>query len=289
MALSEATKANLRRKSEFIDQVWRHPASGVPMWSWVDLSITELCNKTCPFCPRADSEVYPNQRLHMPLALASKIANELKELDYHGAVVLCGFGEPTLHPQLDVLVAILATARTRIELVTNGDFLTSRRIRDLASAGLGYFVVSMYDGPHQVAGFKEMFAEAGLDEERWFTLRDRWHSEEDGFGLKLTNRAGTVSVGLQEPVDVHHPCFYNTYQLTIDWNGDVLLCPQDWSKKIKFGNLALQSMSEVWTSPALHKRRMQLIKGRRTASPCNVCNCDGTLHGFNHAPAWLAK
>jgi len=283
--LNEATKANLRRKSAYVDSVQMR--DGKPLPSWIDLSLTELCNrsagsaKACGFCPRIDPAFYPNQKLHMSLALAGKIAGELLMLDYRGVVVLCGFGEPMLHPQLVELVSLFEGIR--VEIVTNGDFLTVDKIKALKAAGLAYFVVSMYDGPEQIEKFTGRFADAGVSD---YILRDRWHTEADDFGLKLTNRGGTVTVGNQDPVDVSRPCHYLTYQMTVDWNGDVLLCPQDWNKRLRFGNAAAQSLMEIWTAPAMHKRRLALIDGRRCESPCNGCNTDGTLHGFNHAPRW---
>ena len=30
--------------------------------------------------------------------------------------------------------------------------------------------------------------------------------------------------------------------MTIDWNGDILVCMQDWNKKIKFGNIQANSL-----------------------------------------------
>lgn len=283
--LNEATKANLRRKSAYVDRV--QMLDGKPLPSWIDLSLTELCNrsagsaKACSFCPRIDPAFYPNQKLHMSLDLAEKIATELRAVNYQGVVVLCGYGEPMLHPHLAELVSLFYGIR--VELVTNGDFLTAAKIENLAALGLAYFVVSMYDGPEQIEKFTARFHEAGVTE---FILRDRWHTAADDFGLKLTNRGGTVEVGDQAPVDVTQPCHYTTYQMQVDWNGDVLLCPQDWHKKLKFGNLRDQPLLEVWNSPALHKRRMKLIEGRRTDSPCSQCNTDGTLHGFAHAAAW---
>lgn len=290
MALNEATKFNLRRKSEYVDEVQLH--NGVPLFSWVDLSLTELCNRSaghpraCSFCPRYDSQFYPNQNLHMPLDLVRKMAIELAYLQYRGTVVLCGYGEPLLHPKLVNIVSILREiANCRIEIVTNGDFLNPRKIQDLTYAGIDYYVVSMYDGPHQVDALTRNFQEAGVGPE-FYLLRDRWHSEADAFGLKLTNRGGTISVGNQDPVDIKRPCHYLAYQLQVDWNGDVLLCPQDWHKRLRFGNIALESMFDVWTSKRMTAKRKQLIAGHRDAHPCHECNTDGTLHGFNHVPAW---
>jgi len=234
----------------------------------------------------------------MSLDLVRKIAADLERIDYGGTVVLCGFGEPMLHPRFYELVSLLAGKAWRLELVTNGDRLTVAAVQHLRDQ-IDCFVVSMYDGPHQVERFQDVFRQG--DPLGWelhldlaatpgfspaFVLRDRWHTEADAFGLKLTNRAGTVEVGQQGPALPGRPCNYLAYQLTIDWNGDALLCPQDWHKKVKFGNLSNQTVMEVWTSPSLHKRRMQLLRGDRSQHPCHGCNTDGCLHGFNHAPIW---
>lgn len=290
MPLTEATKNNLRRKSGYVDAVQVN--NGIPLWSWLELSLTELCNRSaghqraCPFCPRIDPKFYPNQNLHMDMDLVRKIARELAALNYKGVVVLCGYGEPLLHPEI---VEVVRTFKDyRVEIITNGDFLGNQRVEQLLAAGVDYFVVSLYDGPHQIPVKERLFAEAGCSTDMYI-LRDRWHSEEDKFGLKLTNRAGTVSIGVQDPVDSSRPCHYLAYQLMVDWNGDVLLCPQDWNKRVKYGNLGMETMFDVWSSPRMQKRRRQLIAGRRVDAPCNVCNTDGTLHGYNHVEQWARK
>lgn len=278
--LTEATKRNLRRKSGWVDEVQMH--RGKPLFSLLELSLTELCNRKCVFCPRVDDAFYPNQNLHMRDSLAANIAAELDELDYEGGVLLCGYGEPLLHPNLDWIVGMFTC---RVEIVTNGDHLTAERAEYLHKAGVDHFVVSAYDGPHQIPHFQKVFEQAGILEEH-YTIRDRWHSDVDDFGLKLTNRAGTVTTGNQDPVDTAKPCHYPAYQMLIDWNGDALLCPQDWHKKVKFGNVNNESLLEIWQSPSLNRYRRQLMRGSRCQAPCIGCNADGTLHGYNHVSAW---
>lgn len=280
--LNEATKKNLQRKSAYVDVVQMY--KGLPLFSWIDLNLTELCNRKCVFCPRTDEAEYPNQKLHMSLQLAEKMANELRELNYNGVIVLSGFGEPMLHPQLADLIRLFSDV-CRVEMVTNGDFLKEKQITDLVEAGLDYFVVSMYDGPEQIERFTTRFQNAGVGTDKYI-LRDRWHNEEDGFGLKLTNRAGTIHVGDQAPIDNAKPCNYTAYSLTIDWNGDLLLCVQDWNKKVKFGNANMERLTDMWHSRAYGTFRNKLMSGNRNCAPCNKCNTDGTLHGFNHVPAW---
>lgn len=282
MNMNKSTLENLRRKSFFVDDVQMH--ENVPLFSWLDVNLTELCNRKCVFCPRVHPASYPNQNLHMSHMLADKIAAELRELDYRGAIVLSGFGEPLLHPKLVDIISAFGK-EIRVEMVTNGDYLKPENIRTLVDSGLDFFVVSMYDGPHQRDAFHAVFEEAGCDGSTYL-LRDRWYDEDEGFGLKLTNRAGMVTIGDQDEVDTSHPCYYPAYSMTIDWNGDILLCVQDWHKKVKAGNVYSESLLDVWTSSTLRKRRHELSRGCRHAPPCNGCNANGTLHGRNHVIAW---
>lgn len=286
--LTEATINNLRRKASWADHV-QLVAKGVPIFSWLDLSITELCNrshgspKACRFCPRIDPAVYPNQSLHMTLGTAEKIAAELHDMRYEGAIVFCGYGEPLLHPMFETILEMFQGLH--VEIVTNGDRLNEERIVKLYEAGVAYIAVSLYDGPEQVAKFDERFARVGVAKEH-YTLRDRWYDASADFGLKLTNRAGTIDEGQQTEVGKYTTCYYPSYQMSVDWNGDVLLCVQDWHKKLKFGNVNTGTLLDAWTNKALHKRRMQLLAGDRSGAPCAGCNAEGTCHGKEHAEAW---
>lgn len=222
----------------------------------------------------------------MSFSLAEKMADELHRLKYEGAVVWCGYGEPLLHSNLASLIRPFRGLH--VEIVTSGDTLNSERINQLIEAGCDFFVISMYDGPEQSDKFRAMFEDAWRGDE-YYLLRDRWHTDADDFGLKLTNRAGTVSAGHQVEADASRHCLYLTYSMQVDWNGDVLLCSQDWTKRTRFGSLASQSMLDVWKSTPMMKRRRQLMRGREGLSPCAGCNVQGDLHGKFHADAWRAR
>ena len=281
--ITEKTKSNIIRKSDFVDHV-QYFGDGVPMFSWIDISLTELCNRVCSFCPRADGDVYPNQNLHISRTLLRKISDELKALKYEGGVVFCGYGEPLLHPHIYEIIKIFGSD-IKTEIVTNGDRLTSAKIKKLFDAGLSYLCVSLYDGPEQINYFTQMFSDAGISADR-FILRDRWHKEADSFGLKLTNRGGVIDFGPVIDILSPRPCYYLAYSMALDWNGDALLCVQDWQKKVKFGSAHGQSLESIWRSSRFSSARQKLMLGRREASPCRECNADGTLHGFNHVNEW---
>jgi radical SAM protein with 4Fe4S-binding SPASM domain len=279
----QTIKKNIQRKSAFVDQV--QFVGDIPLFSWIDINPTELCNRRCVFCPRAEVELYPNQNLHISLDLCSKIADELRALKYSGGVAFSGYGEPTLHPEFVDMVKIFGKD-IRTELITSGDFLTPQFTADLYAAGISQILVSLYDGPHQIEHFNEIFTEAKIPESHYF-LRDRWYNMDSDYGVKLTNRAGMVTKGNQIEVEKGKPCFYTHYSMSIDWNGDVLLCVQDWNKKVKMGNLNSQTLIEVWNSPNFNKYRRLLGNGKRALTPCTTCNTNGTLHGGNHREGWL--
>jgi len=273
---------NKKRQSKYIDTV--HLWKGVPLFSWIDLNVTELCNRVCTFCPRSDPQIYPNQNFHMSLDLVQKIADELREYQYQGGVIFSGFGEPVMHNDFTNLMAIFGKD-IHTEVVTNGDKLTKNYIQDLYNAGLDMLLVSMYDGPHQIDYFHDLFKKADIEKNQ-YVLRDRWYGEESDYGLILTNRTGTVTSGKQKKVDQNRPCYYTHYMMQIDWNGDALLCVQDWTKAKRFGNVQEKTLFEIWTSKELHQFRTTLGSGSRCMNPCENCNVTGTLHGRNHIQSW---
>lgn len=283
--MTSSTLRNLKRKEDLIDYTVHSHPDGYPMPAWIELSPTGLCNRKCVFCPKSDPNT-PNQPKHMSPFLYPHIAGELGQIGYQGTVVLAGYGEPLLSPYILGMVCTLASV-CRVELVTSGDHLDQDTIRNLHTVGLAMFVVNMYDGPRQEPQFVDRFHRAGVPEDHYL-LRDRWHGPDEDWGVKLTNRAGVVTIGNQPPVVLNMPCSYPSYSMMIDWNGDCFLCTQDWHRKMVIGNIDTQPLPEIWNSPLLKTYRLNLNHNRRGLSPCHDCNnAPGTLHGMGHMKAWL--
>ena len=68
-----------------------------PFFTRIEFSITDLCNRTCEFCPRANPSIYPNNNQEMSLELYEKIMSDLASFDWQGGIVFSAFGEPLLH------------------------------------------------------------------------------------------------------------------------------------------------------------------------------------------------
>ena len=286
---------NVYRKNEIHDKHLRD-SKGIfgemPIFSNIDFSLCGLCNRKCVFCPFSNPKVYPNKKEYITLELYSKIVDELEKYNYSGLITFSGYSEPFMHKKLFELVKITKEKlpNSKLEINTNGDMLNPKKIRDLYELKLNTILVSMYDGPEQISYFEKMIKKANVGN-KFVILRKRYLSEDNSYGINLSNRAGTtsklISKGLlKKKYTLKHKCFYTHYMLMIDHDGRVLLCSHDWIKKASVGDLNKESLFEVWTGPKMRKYRLALGKGQRSFSPCNNCNVLGTLEGRKHYESW---
>lgn len=276
-------KKNIIRRSKIVDdKVYTYKK--FPMPTWVELSLIDVCNRSCSFCPKSDASVAPDTYQMMNRKIIDKIHDDLKEIGYQGSIALCGYGEPLLHKDINYITQKLSKVAS-VEVITNGDVLSSKLLQNLYLSKVSKVVISMYDGPEQIEKFTKMARNANVPEEM-IILRDRWYGDDKDFGVKLTNRSGTIKSGNQVSLGTYSNCYYPSYQFLIDWNGNVFLCPQDWQRRHAMGNIMQESIFEVWTGKIMTKYRKNLLKGKRCDSPCKECNADGTLLGYKHAKIW---
>ena len=274
---------NINRRKLIVDKDIKF-YKNIPLPSWIELSLIDVCNRSCSFCPKSDDKVAPNTYQKMSRLLIDKLADELKKVKFNGAFALCGYGEPLLHNDIIYITKKLSTAG-KVEIVTNGDVLKAKTLADLYKANVSRVLISMYDGEHQINKFRSIIKASKVPEDL-VILRDRWYSKDNNFGVKLTNRTGTIKIGNQAPTTLHKTCYYPSYQFLIDWNGDVFLCPQDWQRRVTMGNMMQENIFDIWTSKIISRYRKNLLNGKRNLNPCNSCNAQGTLLGVSHAKIW---
>jgi radical SAM protein with 4Fe4S-binding SPASM domain len=281
--LNKQIEINIERRTVIVDDQLVY-YKNVPIPSWIELSLIDVCNRKCVFCPKSDPAVAPDTYQKMNMRLIEKFSEGLKKINYNGSVVLCGYGEPMLHKEIYEISKKLAEA-SFVEIVTNGDTLNKDQIKKLYDSNVNKLLISLYDGPEQVTKFKAM-ANAAQVPADFVILRNRWFDEKEDYGLKLTNRAGTVKVGVQDTKDTFTSCFYPSYSALIDWNGDVFLCSQDWQRRRTMGNIMLEDFFDIWVGKTITQYRKNLLNGKRCNSPCTECNAEGTVLGYKHAAAW---
>ena len=274
---------NIERKVRILD---RDPQfyNDVAIPSWIELNVIDACNRSCSFCPKSDPSIAPNSYQKMNLKLVDKLSKDLEKINFQGAFCLSGYGEPTLHNDLHDMIYRLSILGA-VELITNGDTLSTKKIKNFYDANLSKLIVSMYDGEHQIKKFKKMSEDSGVPD-NFVVLRNTWYQDEDNFGLLLTNRAGTNNAGNQPKVDLNKKCFYPAYTSVIEWNGDIYLCCHDWQRRVSMGNVMQAEFFDIWNGSIYRKYRKDLLSGKRKSKPCSDCNANGTVHGYKHAKEW---
>lgn len=103
----------------------------------VQISITNKCNFDCKMCQRFDLGVKLD---HMALEDFKKILNNIGNAKY---VVLTGWGEPLLHPDLYEMIRLCKDNGLNVRFTSNGNLLTSEVGEKLINAGLDAITFSV--------------------------------------------------------------------------------------------------------------------------------------------------
>jgi MoaA/NifB/PqqE/SkfB family radical SAM enzyme len=250
--------------------------------SVIEINPTELCNRTCSFCPRSDPKIYPNQNLNMTVETAEALKNQLVSAGYQGDIHITGYGEPLLNPNILKIINIFSS-EFHTELITNGDRLLKKTVTTdlLKSAGLGTLIVDCYDGPDHVKEMEIVLQDCQIP----FRIRDHF---DDGTEklielYNFNNRGGIFS-----PKETYRPCWLPFYKAFVDWNGDIGLCCNDWARKqAPFGNIHESSFDNIWMSDSFIAVRQKLEKGLRKDLPaCAGCDTNGTMQGYESVAIW---
>lgn len=244
----------------------------------VEINPTELCNRTCSFCPRHDPKLYPNLNLNMTVETATVLKDQLDQSKFKGYVSFSGYGEPTLNPNfLDVCKVF---ADYPIELITNGDNILKDKINveQLLSAGVQEILVSDYD--------RNPIWKTYMDKYPQMIVRDHYDDGSDKYLEYNFNNRGGILWDIDHPVK--RPCFIPSYKVAVDWNGDVILCSQNWLVKKVMGNIHNKTLSEVWMGEDFTAIRRSLIQGNRHHVPtCRNCDVKGDVFGKQQSKLWI--
>ena len=233
---------------------------------YIELNLSEICNYTCPFCPRGHG--YPNLNLHMTLETADTIVNQIKELGHPVAVQLAGRGEPTLAKHFGEIAQKLLDLRDEvgitIEMNTNGKWVD--KYLDL--------IEQFDDVVYNV--YPETVEDAETLQKRYpkFRVKDK----NDIYSRNWKTRAGYIPDQVSPEPEYYHPkyggiCHKPFEVVYINWNGDYNLCCDVWKDIETLGNVNTESIKEYTTKNArLTEYRNRLIRGKRDMDPCKDCN-----------------
>ena len=277
---------NIVNKSKTVEnkiQLYDYEDTILPLPTEIEISESGTCNRSCSFCPRSAPN-FDDKKEFITNLLHEKLCNELKEVNYKGTIRYSGFVEPLLDKNIFYLINMVRKylPESNIEMVTNGDPLNLKRLNKLFDNGLNRLLISAYDGKEDAQKLEDLCASANLKKEQYM-VRHRYYSEEEDFGITLSNRSGLMEnaefkiASLKEPLK--NPCYIPSYTFFLDYQGDVLMCPHDWGKKVILGNLNKENFLDIWFSKKFTRIRKMLNSSNRNFTPCNVCDVEGTFMG----------
>jgi|TARA_B100001971_G_scaffold160939_1_gene150970 radical SAM protein with 4Fe4S-binding SPASM domain len=249
----------------------------------------------------SDPDVYTNKREGIELTHYEKILMDLRDISFDGTILWSMFSEPLLHKGINDLAIITKKIlpAVRLQIVSNGDMIRkhNHKLMELLSNGVDQVQFSLYDDAAQYQEFIAIRDRLGFTEEQMM-LRRRYF-ENGNFNLTISNRAGLVDSNEfrsldeqkveRETLPLKKRCFYPFYQIAIDYNGDVLLCPHDWSKDLILGNAVSEHIWDIWTGEKVNNVRSSLAVSNRDLDPCTKCDVDGELIGEEHFVGFTAR
>ena len=274
------------------------------MFSRIYLEITNICNRSCAFCPgtkRTARTMTPEE--------FSILAGKLRP--YTQYLYLHVMGEPLVHPQLAELLDIAHRLGFRAVLTTNGTLLPQRQALLLAAQCLHKVHISLHSFEANEHGGFERYLRGCTD----FGLAA--HRQGILINYRLWNLDGAETTGLnsrnQEILDALHGAFpggwaenswgwrlepgvFVQYGERFDWpelsardrgergrclalrqqlavlcDGSVVPCCLDHEGDITLGNLFAQELDEILLQPSARQIRDGFAAGRRVHPLCRRC------------------
>lgn len=150
------------------------------------------CNIDCGYCNEFDKVSDP-----VPLEVMLSRLDKLKALGT--SVVACSGGEPMMHPALDAILRGIRERGMMAGLITNGYYLSPRRIEALNEAGLDYLQISIDNvEPDEVSKKSLRLLDKKLQWLREYATFDVNINSVLGGGIKNPEDARTINTRARE-------------------------------------------------------------------------------------------
>ena len=250
----------------------------------IDINITDLCNRTCSFCPRSDASIYPNNNQNMSLEMFDSIMDQIEEWRFDGTVILAGRGESTNNPKFEKIIQRLLRKprRYRAQVTTNGWRLDRywKYYRQLDN-----LVLNTYTTEEDFFARRTKYPRLDNGER----IEDYW--KPDGGSVEDVNRLPDYADPKGKPIRWKHafnhragliaggtavkgPCVHPMRGIFINFDGQLQMCCNDWSHQIGFANVKDVNLFREWRdNEELRRISTELINGNRDAvAPCASCD-----------------
>ncbi|VAX23702.1 hypothetical protein MNBD_NITROSPINAE02-1761 [hydrothermal vent metagenome] len=271
----------------------RSHLSGLPVE--LGIEITNRCNLECPMCAR---EEMTRPTGDMSLELLKKIIDEIEP--FAEMVYLHGDGEPCLHKNIYEALAYVKKKGLKVGISTNATTLNENNAKMLIDSKIDYLIVAL-DGlskeTYEKIRVKGNFEKVVENVKNFLELKQKMRSKiftaiqfiemdenkhESKEFVEFWKAYNPNVIRIKPLVNLINrskvaqfkmPCFYLWRQTMIDWDGTVFPCCVDTNSDYSFGNIANESLAEIWNSKSIQNMREMHIQSRQNEiDMCNTCD-----------------
>jgi len=262
------------------------------------------CNMRCDFCPTC--RLPTNEPLKfMSVAMTDSIGMEIAHLTSQGRHLrldLALRGEPTLHPDLPLVIQLLRRhlPYCQMTIVTNGARLSIQMVEALFAQGLNFIYLDCYGNSY--GKWSKFFADGD------FYVRNsahithwKWHGYKKqclilGHNIlgeqkstrklvsfcKALPKKNCMKYGIpwiESPLEKR--CADPFRSINITCNGNVLLCCRDWDERRVMMTIGQDraDLTDYWYHDEyLNFLRFRLYQRDRGFEPCDNCDYNGGVY-----------
>lgn len=237
-----------------------------PIFQQVLIETRTDCNNHCSFCPHAFNKKSLGV---MEWNCYTTIIDQLCEIGYNGRVALMLSNEPLLDDRLENMIVYAKSKSQRLflDITTNGRLLTVELVDNLFRLGLDNININDYRGDRDKYPEKwspniaSIYVAYGNNPKVNFKLRR--------LDEILPNYAGNIPQTFNK--EEFGFCNYPFRKLAIAYNGNVLLCCDDFMYDSCFGNVMNEELIDCWNKTEMNDIRLKLLENKRVGL-CEKCN-----------------
>jgi radical SAM protein with 4Fe4S-binding SPASM domain len=110
-----------------------------------------------------------------------------------------------------------------------------------------------------------------INEHQAEAFQARWGAHAEVRPFFPWNDPELAHLGDWEHLPPGMPCPFPWRYLVVQWNGDVVPCCRDCDGEVVLGNVAGQTLKEIWNGPEYKEFRRRLAEPGRPAGMCGPC------------------
>jgi len=263
----------------------------------IEIGITNVCNANCIMCPHHKLK----KMGFMDMGLYRKIVDDAVSCGME-RVALSFFGEAMLDKDLEERIQYAKSKGLKVSFFTNASKMDKEKSQMIIRNKVDDVSVSL-DSPNKetyekirrnlkfedvrdnILGLIELKKKMKSDlpaiglaivemDENTNELKDFYSDWKDRVNsINIINMRNWSGKSKERKSKTKYPCALLWQMIVVDWDGEVVLCCNDWNHEEVVGNLNVESIRDVWDGKKLDKvRKMHLADKVNCVPVCAKCD-----------------